>query len=99
MLPSRPAIHTMNGRSGWLVPEARADLAVVVQAMSEHSLHTSLTGKTPPIMAILMGAHWLGQVSLVDPPHLSSGSFASILPGRRDVRLGGNEAADDGAYV
>jgi len=23
-----------------------ADLAVVVQAMSEHSLHTSLTGKT-----------------------------------------------------
>jgi hypothetical protein len=41
-----PAIHRTNGRSGWLVPEARADLAVVVQAMSEHSLHTSLTGKT-----------------------------------------------------
>jgi hypothetical protein len=35
----------MKGRSRWLVPEARADLAVVVQAMSEHSLHTSLTGK------------------------------------------------------
>jgi hypothetical protein len=36
----------MNGRSDWLVPEARADLVVVVQAMREHSLHTSLAGKT-----------------------------------------------------
>ena len=56
----------MNGRSDWLVPEARADLAVVVQAMSEH---------------------WPGQVSLVDPPHVSFGSIAMVSRCPRDFVL------------
>ena len=66
-----PAIHTMKGRSGRLVPEARADLAVVVQAMSEHSLHTSLTGKASD--------HGdLDGRTQVEPPHVSFGSKASF---------------------
>ena len=64
-------LHTMKGRSGRLVPEARADLAVVVQAMSEHSLHTSLTGKASD--------HGdLDGRALVEPPHVSFGSKASF---------------------
>jgi hypothetical protein len=37
-------------------------------------------------MAILMGAHWPGQVSLVDPPHVSFGSKTELSPLALHVR-------------